>query len=64
VFHLIPNQDLSNLRTRVHLIFSWKIIANALFAPKFRVRKFEQASIFPVFAANRSPAIRAFEVQR
>jgi hypothetical protein len=40
------------------ICFLQKIIADARFAPKLRVRKFEQASTLPVFAANRSPAVR------
>jgi hypothetical protein len=40
------------------ICFLQKRIADARFAPKLRVPEFGQASIFPVFTANRSPAVR------
>jgi hypothetical protein len=58
VLHLFGDQDFSNLRSRVHFyIFLQKTIVDPRFAPKLRVRKLGQASILPVFAANRSPAV-------
>jgi hypothetical protein len=38
--------------------FLQKTVADARFAPKLRIRTFAQASIFPVFAANRSLAAK------
>ena len=53
VLHLLGDQDFSNFRSSIHGQFS------SVFGPKLRVRKSEQASIFPVFAANRSPSLSA-----